>query len=59
MRLACLLALLALVVLAVLCLHPDGRTAVAFSFVGIPALAVALAFYGLSHLRGGTHSSGT
>ncbi len=47
---ACLLALIALGVLFVLCIQKDGAAAIAFSFIGFPALAGALAIYGLQRL---------
>lgn len=57
-RAACLLALIALVVLFVLCFRANGAAAIAFSFIGFPALAGALAIHGLQRLivrRDGIH----
>ena len=45
MRLACVLALIALAVLILTAVHLDGATATLFSFVGIPALAAAVGLY--------------
>jgi hypothetical protein len=42
LRAACLLAIAAQLVLIALFLHPSGRTAIAFVFVGHPLLAGAL-----------------
>ena len=50
-RLACLLGLVALGVLVALTLRVDGATAIAFSFVGCPALALALLLYGVQRWR--------
>jgi hypothetical protein len=45
MRVACLLALIALAILIITALHLDGATATMFSFIGIPALAVSVGLY--------------
>ena len=45
MRLACFLGLIALAALALLVVRLDGATATIFSFVGCPALGIALALY--------------
>jgi hypothetical protein len=50
-RLACLLVLIALAALLLLVVRDDGPSAIAFSFVGVPALALAIALYGLHRLR--------
>jgi hypothetical protein len=42
LRVACLLAIAALLLLIVLFLHPTGRSAIGFAFVGNPLLAVAV-----------------
>lgn len=42
LRLACLLAIAALLVLIGLFLRPGGRSAIAFTFVGNPLLAAAV-----------------
>lgn len=52
-RVACLLALVALGALAFLVLREGGGSAIVFSFVGFPALAAALALYALDRLRTG------
>ena len=53
MRIACLLALIALAVLIVTAVHLDGATATMFSFIGIPALVAALGLYVLERWRTG------
>jgi urea transporter len=45
MRLACLLALIALAVLILTAVHLDGATATLFSFLGMPALTAAVGLY--------------
>ena len=52
-RAACLLALLSLAILVVVAVRLDGATATLFSFVGMPALAVAIGLYLLQHWRAG------
>jgi hypothetical protein len=52
-RLACVLALLALAVLGLLLVRLDGATAIVFSFVGMPALGLALALYAFARWRAG------
>jgi hypothetical protein len=42
LRLACLLAITAQLVLIALFVHPSGRSAIAFAFLGNPLLAVAV-----------------
>jgi hypothetical protein len=42
LRLACLLGIAALLFLMVLFLHPTGRTAIGFAFLGNPLLAGAV-----------------
>ncbi len=56
--LACLLALAALAILVVMVLDLSGATAILFSFVGVPALAVALLLYGLARWRAGAFRVG-
>ena len=63
-RVACILALIALVILIVVAVHLDGATATLFSFVGIPALAAAMGLYvfrrwraGAFHLTGNSRPS--
>ena len=53
LRAACLLALLSLAILVVVAAHLDGATATLFSFVGMPALAAAIALYVLQRWRAG------
>lgn len=53
MRVACLLALVSLVILILTAVHLHGATATLFSFVGIPALAAALGLYVLQRWRAG------
>ncbi len=52
-RLACLLALIALAAMAPMLAHLDGATATLFSFVGCPALGLALVVYGVARWRAG------
>lgn len=52
-RLACLLALIALAALALLLVRLDGATAIVFSFIGMPALGLALVVYGIARWRAG------
>lgn len=52
-RLACLFALIALAAMAPLIVRLDGATAIVFSFVGMPALAIALALYAVGRWRAG------
>lgn len=58
MRLACLLGLLAIAALVLVCVRTDGASAIVFCFLGVPALALALAVYGLSRLRAGAFRAG-
>ena len=53
MRLACVLALVALAALGLLLIRLDGSTAIVFSFVGIPALGLALLLYAVARWRAG------
>jgi hypothetical protein len=52
-RLACLLGLVALAMLFPVVLDLSGRTAILFSFIGMPALGLALAIYGIGRWREG------
>lgn len=52
-RLACLFALIALAALVPILVHLDGATATVFSFVGYPALGLALLLYGVARWRSG------
>ena len=53
LRAACLLALLSLAILVLVAVDLDGATATLFSFVGMPALAAAIALYVLQRWRAG------
>ena len=52
-RLACFLALIALAALVPMLVHLDGRTAIILSFIGYPALGLALFLYGVARWRAG------
>ena len=52
-RLACFLGLVALAALALLLVRLDGSTAIVFSFVGFPALGLALLLYVVVRWRAG------
>ena len=52
-RLACVLGLIALAVLMLLIVRLDGATAITFSFIGFPALGIALLLYGIARYRAG------
>ena len=52
-RLACLFGLIAIAALLLLLVRLDGATATIFSFVGFPALALALLLYGIDRWRAG------
>lgn len=60
LRLACALAIGALLLLIALFLHPTGRSAIGFTFVGNPLLGVAV-LLGLlwwwRHARGGSDAT--
>ena len=59
-RAACLLALIALAILMLVAARLDGATATIFSFVGIPALIVAMGVYVVQRWRTGAfHPTGT
>jgi hypothetical protein len=53
MRLACLLALIALAAMAPMLVDLTGASATLFSFVGFPALGLALLIYGVARWRAG------
>ena len=55
-RLASLLVLTALVIVAIMAVHPSGPTAILFSFVGMPVLAVGVLVFGVKRLRDGALS---
>jgi hypothetical protein len=57
-RIACVLALIALAIVIVVAVHLDGFTATLFSFVGMPALGAAMGFYGLARWRAGAFRAG-
>jgi len=52
-RLACVLGLIALAAMMVLLVRLDGETAIVFSFIGFPALGLALLLYGFVRWREG------
>ena len=52
-RVACLFGLIALVVLGVFIRHVDGLTAILFSFVGMPALGLAVVIHVIQRWRAG------
>jgi hypothetical protein len=52
-RLACVLALISLVILVVVAMSLNGATATLFSFAGIPALAAAMGIYFIQRWRDG------
>ena len=52
-RLACFFGLIALAALGLLIVRLDGATATVFSFVGFPALGLALACYAFVRWRAG------
>jgi hypothetical protein len=52
-RLACGFGLLALAAIIPLLAHLDGATATVFSFVGCPALGLALLIYAVARWRAG------
>jgi hypothetical protein len=58
-RLACVLALIALVALVQMVVHLDGGSAIVFFFIGLPTLALALALYALARWRAGAFRSAT
>lgn len=57
-RLACFFGLVALAALALLIVRLDGGTAIVFSFVGMPALGLALALYAFARWRAGAFRLG-
>ena len=56
-RLACLLVLVALLIVAIMAIRPTGPNAVLFSFVGMPALAAGVLLFGIKRWREGALSS--
>jgi len=52
-RLACFFGLIALAALMLLVVRLDGATATIFSFVGFPALGIALLLYVIVRWRAG------
>jgi len=50
---ACLLALVALAAMVPMLVQLDGETAIIFSFIGLPAVGLALAAYVLARWREG------
>ena len=57
MRLACVLALISLAALALLIVRLDGASATVFSFIGMPALGLALLLYAVARWRAGAFST--
>ncbi len=55
-RLASLFVLAAVVITALLALDPVGRSAILFSFVGMPCLALGRALHALKRWRDGAFS---
>jgi len=53
MRLACLLGLVAMAALVLLVVRLNGQSAIIFSFIGAPALGIALALYVFRRWRAG------
>jgi hypothetical protein len=53
MRLACALGLVALATVVRVAVRTDGAGAILFSFVGFPALAIALVLYASARWRAG------
>ena len=53
MRVACVFGLVALAALVLMVVRLDGTTAILFSFVGYPALTIALLVYGWVRWREG------
>jgi hypothetical protein len=58
-RLACIFALIAITALVVLVTNLNGATATIFSFIGMPALGLALALYGIERWRAGAFQLGS
>ena len=56
-RLACALGLVAIVMAVILVLRTDGASAIGFSFIGAPALGLALVIYGVRRWRAGAFRS--
>lgn len=56
-RLACALGLVALAIVVILAVRTDGGTAILFSFVGIPTLAIGLILYFVARWRAGAFRS--
>jgi hypothetical protein len=55
-RLASLLVLIALVIVAVVAIDPSGPNAILFSFVGMPALGAGILLFGVKRWRDGALS---
>jgi hypothetical protein len=56
-RLACAFGLVALAIVVILAVRTDGATAILFSFVGMPALAIGLILYFVARWRAGAFAS--
>jgi hypothetical protein len=57
-RLAYVLGLVALALIFPLVMNLSGRTAILFSFIGMPALGLALGCYGIARWREGAFHLG-
>ena len=55
-RLACLLGLVAVAIIAAMAIHPTGPTAILFSFVGVPVLGLSIVIFGIKRWRDGALS---
>ena len=55
-RLACLLVLIALVIVAFVAIDPSGPNAILFSFIGMPALGAGILLFGVKRWRDGALS---
>jgi len=52
-RVACLFVLIAVGAVTALAFEPVGKTAIVFSFIGMPSLVLGIAIYGLQRWREG------
>lgn len=57
-RVACFFGLIAIAALLVLLVRLDGATAIIFSFIGMPALGLALLLYVIDRWRAGAFRLG-
>jgi len=56
MRVAAAFGLVAVATVVLVAVRTDGASAIVFSFVGFPALAIALMLYGVARWRAGAFS---